>query len=71
MQHQGSVQEFQYLADLLVEDMLLVEVKTTKALDQMHVLQCTNYLKGTGLHLCLLLNFGKTRLEIKRVVCGL
>jgi hypothetical protein len=31
-------------------------------------MQCANYLKGTGLHLCLLLNFGKPRLEIKRVV---
>jgi hypothetical protein len=29
------------------------------------------YLKATGLRLCLLLNFGKPRLEIKRVVNGL
>jgi GxxExxY protein len=34
-------------------------------------MQCTNYLKATGLRLCLLLNFGKPRLEIKRVVHGL
>ena len=30
-----------------------------------------NYLKATGLHLCLLLNFGKPRLEIKRIVLDL
>ena len=30
-------------------------------------MQCTNYLQSTGLRLCLLLNFGKPRLEIKRV----
>jgi hypothetical protein len=34
-------------------------------------MQCTNYLQATGLPLCLLLNFAKPRLEIKRVVRGL
>lgn len=56
-----------YVADLLVEDMLLVELKTVKTLDNAHLLQCTNYLAATGLRLCLLLNFGRPRLEIKRV----
>jgi GxxExxY protein len=45
-------------------------LKTVKTLDETHRMQCTNYLKATGL-LCLLLNFGKPRLEIKRVVHGL
>jgi GxxExxY protein len=61
----------EYFADLLVEDMLLIELKTVKALDDAHRMQCTNYLKASGLRLCLLLNFGKPRLEIKRVVHGL
>jgi len=61
----------EYFADLLVEDVLLVELKTVKALDDAHRMQCTNYLKATGLHLCLLLNFGKSRLEVKRIVRGL
>jgi PD-(D/E)XK nuclease superfamily len=34
-------------------------------------MQCTNYLTATGLQLCLLLDFGKPRLEIKRVAHGL
>jgi len=33
-------------------------------------MQCTNYLKATGLQLCLLLNFSKPHLEIKRVAHG-
>jgi GxxExxY protein len=56
---------------VVVADMLLVELKTVRALDDVHRMQCTNYLKATGLPLCLLLNFGKSRLEIKRVVAGL
>jgi GxxExxY protein len=58
----------EYYADLIVENMLLIELKTVKALDDAHRLQCTNYLKATGLRLCLLLNFGRPRLEIKRLV---
>jgi GxxExxY protein len=49
----------------------VVELKTVKALDDAHRMQCANYLKATGLRLCLLFNFGKSRLEIKRVVHGL
>ena len=61
----------EYSTDLLVEGVLLVELKTVRALDDVHRMQCTNYMKATGLPLCLVLNFGKPRLEIKRVVRGL
>ena len=58
----------EYTVDLLVEHTVLVELKAAKALDEIHRAQCLNYLKATGLHFCLLLNFGKPRLEIKRIV---
>jgi GxxExxY protein len=61
----------EYSADLLVEDALPVELKTVKAPDDAHRMQCTNYLKPAGRHHCLLLNFGRPRLKIKRVVHGL
>lgn len=61
----------EYFADLLVDDALLVELKAARSLDDSHRLQCVNYLKASGLPLCLLLNFGKPRLEIKRVANGL
>ena len=60
-----------YTVDLLVERIVLVELKAAKAIDEIHRAQCLNYLKATGLHLCLLLNFGKPRLEIKRIVLAL
>ena len=61
----------EYTVDLLVERTVLVELKAAKAIDDIHRAQCLNYLKASGLHLCLLLNFGKPRLEIKRIVQGL
>lgn len=45
-----------------------MELKAVKALDDVHLAQCLNYPRATGLHLCLLLNFGKPRLEIRRIV---
>ena len=57
----------EYFADLLVEDCIVVELKAVKVLDEAHWAQCLNYLKATGLRLCLLLNFGKPRVEIKRI----
>ena len=50
---------------------VLVELKVAKAIDEIHRAQCLNYLKAAGLHLCLLLNFGRPRLEIKRIVLDL
>ena len=57
-----------FTPDLLVDDRVLVELKAVKALDDAHTAQCLNYLKATGLQVCLLMNFGRPRVEIKRVV---
>jgi GxxExxY protein len=57
-----------YVADMLVEGRVLVELKAVNALDSIHSAQCLNYLKATGLRLCLLLNFGQPRVQIKRII---
>ena len=59
-----------YVADLLVENVVLVELKAVKTIDNVHFAQCMNYLKATGLQVCLLINFGTPRIEIKRVLNG-
>jgi GxxExxY protein len=59
-----------YTADLLVESTVLVELKAVKALDANYSAQCLNYLVATGIEVCLLLNFGNPRLEIRRLVNG-
>jgi GxxExxY protein len=55
-----------YVADLVVEGTVLVELKACKGLDAIHEAQCLNYLKATGISICLLINFGRSKIEIKR-----
>ena len=57
-----------YFADLLVEELVLVELKAVKLLDEVHTAQCLNYLRATGLPVCLLVNFYRPKVEIKRII---
>jgi GxxExxY protein len=56
-----------YVADILVEDKIILELKSVKELHPAHEAQLTNYLKATGLEVGLLINFGES-VEIKRKV---
>ena len=56
-----------YVADLVVEGQLLLELKACKALEDNHTAQCLNYLKAIGLPTCLLINFGTPKPQIKRL----
>ena len=60
-----------YVADLLVESVVLIELKAAKAVDSSHLAQCLNYLKATGLRLGVVLNFGTPRIGVHRVVHNL
>ncbi len=60
----------EFVADLLVESELIVELKAVKSLDSVHMAQCMNYLKATGKQVCLLINFGCPRIEVKRIING-
>ena len=52
-----------HTADLIVQKEILVELKAVKALDNIHVAQCLNYLKVSGFKVCLLINFGHLRFK--------
>jgi GxxExxY protein len=62
-----GIQVGDYFADLLVEECVVVELKACERVAEICHAQCLNYLKGTGLPLCLLMNFGKPHVEIKRL----
>ena len=55
-----------FFADIIVVDTVILELKATKEHDNVFTAQCLNYLRATGKPICLLLNFGKPRLDIKR-----
>ena len=57
-----------FKADILVERQLIVEVKCAALLDTAHVAQCLNYLRATGLHLALLMNFQHSKMDWQRLV---
>ncbi len=61
----------EYRADLLVNEHIIIELKAVKAFDEIHLAQCLNYLKATGLRLCLLMNFAKPKVEVRRIVSNL
>ena len=56
-----------YIGDIVVEGRLLLELKACKALEDVHLAQCLNYLKATGIPTCLLINFGTAKPQIRRV----
>jgi len=53
--HYDGVVVGDYVGDLLVEESVLLELKACKALDEVHLAQCLNYLKATGVKLGLLI----------------
>ncbi len=60
----------EYFADILVEDVLVVELKCADRLVNEHTAQCLNYLRASGLPICLLVNFQRPKVEWKRIVYG-
>ncbi len=56
----------EFYADLLVEEKVLIELKTAKAILPEHQAQIINYLNATGITVGLLINFGNPKLEYKR-----
>ena len=57
-----------YFADLLVDDLVVCELKAADAISPAHQAQFLNYLKATGIKVGLLLNFGPKRVDVKRMV---
>jgi GxxExxY protein len=57
-----------YVADLVVEDKIILELKAISTLNANHEAQVLNYLAATGFRLALLFNFGARSLQHKRLV---
>ena len=58
----------EYIADIIVENKVILEIKAVKVLNGLHEAQILNYLKATGFTIGLLVNFTHPKAEIKRFV---
>lgn len=59
-----------YFADLLVEDKIIIELKSVQELMPIHKTQLLNYLKATNKRIGLLINFGPAKVDVKRIING-
>lgn len=58
----------EYFADIVVEDVLVIELKCAERICSEHTAQCMNYLRASDRRVCLLVNFQKPKVEWKRIV---
>ena len=57
-----------YIADILVDDKIILELKCIETIANIHRAQVLNYLKATGKQLAIILNFAKKKLEYERLI---
>jgi GxxExxY protein len=69
IEYKGQTLKHHFFADFTLENDILVEVKTSKdGITSDAIAQTLNYLKASGISLALIINFGKTSLEYKRLI---
>lgn len=56
-----------YVADFVVDEKVIIELKAVSALDKVHEAQLINYLKATGIKVGFLMNFGTIKFDFKRM----
>jgi GxxExxY protein len=56
-----------YVADILVDEKIILELKCVKVIDNAHRAQALNYLRATGKRLAIILNFARKKLEYERL----
>jgi len=66
--YKGIVMDKKYIADFVCYGKLIVELKALKELTKEHTAQVLNYLKATGFRIGLLINFGTSKLQYKRII---
>ena len=57
-----------YVADIIVEDKIIIEIKAAEQIANEHRAQALNYLKATGLRLAIIMNFGPKDFTFERII---
>ena len=68
MSYKGTPLTHHYIADFIIENQIILEIKAVSELTSSHIKQTLNYLAASKLKLGLLVNFGEDSLTYKRVV---
>lgn len=66
--YKDTILPHKYFADFVMNDKIIVEVKSCDAIVQEHIGQVINYLAASGLKVGIIVNFGKKSLEYKRII---
>ncbi len=66
--YKGTNLPHNFYADFVIFNSIILEVKALKEISDVHIAQCLNYLKVSGLRLALLVNFGREGVDYKRLV---
>ena len=64
--HYDGILVGEFVADLVIDGTVIVELKATQDHSGFYTAQCLNYLRATGKPLCLLINFGKAKIDVRR-----
>ncbi|MEO5909682.1 MAG: GxxExxY protein [Pelobium sp.] len=66
--YEGIILKHHFIADFVVFDTIIVELKSTKEIINPFIAQTINYLKASGLSVGLIINFGTASLQTKRII---
>ena len=67
VQYEGHIVG-EFKADILIDDVIIVELKSVRQIVKAHEVQLVNYLSATGKDVGLIINFGEKSVEVKRKV---
>lgn len=68
MSYKGHMLDCPYVADFVIDNKIILELKAVEALESSHEAQVLNYLHATHLQLGILINFGEEKLHYKRLI---
>ena len=71
IQFRGTTLQCDYMADFVVDNKVILELKALAHLEPLFEAQVINYLRATGLQVALLINFGQKELQVKRIAANI
>ena len=71
IEYHGKILDCDYIADFVIDNSVILELKAVSEMTSSYEAQVINYLKATGLHVGLLINFGSMELQVKRLAANL